>query len=248
MLMKSLKEEFCMEKKLKIADFAELIGVTPKTVYKMLSRNEIITVNEKLNNRPVSMVVTNDEQIEHFRKIYGKLPNNNGNELNNSENCNDILTDNETSIDYNNHSQNNINSEVITEMLDKVMQMNQEYNDRIERLNNELVTTKAQVLLIEDKKNVAEGDKNHWQKEYFKLDEENKTLNKKLEKSNKTLSLFITVSITLLFTFIGALITYNITKEQPPVIEKKQEVIETQQSKPAQKVTQRTSNGNRARY
>ena len=209
-----------MEKKLKISEFAELIGVTAKTAYKMESRGEITTVSEKVNNRLTTLVITNDDQIKQFRLIYSKSPFGNGN-------CEDMLTDNYETLNNHDSSQSASNNELIQDMFERIITINDEYNNRIAKLNDELITTKAQVLLIEDKKNVAEGDKNHWQKEYFKLDEENKTLNKKLEKSNKTLSLFITVSITLLFTFIGALLTYNITKEQPPVVEKKQEVVET---------------------
>lgn len=209
-----------MEKKLKFSEFAELIGTTAKTVYKMKERNEIMTVSERVNNRLTMLVVTNDEQIQKFKSLYSKTPFNNGY-------YEDFVTINNDTMNENNYSQTNNSNEMLQEMFDRIISINDEYNNRIAKLNEELVTTKAQVLLIEDKKNVAEGDKNHWQKEYFKLDEENKTLNKKLEKSNKTLSLFITVSITLLFTFIGALLTYNITKEQPPVVEKKQEVVET---------------------
>lgn len=46
-----------MEKKLKIAEFAALIGVTAKTVYKMVDREEIKTVNEKVNNRLMLLIV-----------------------------------------------------------------------------------------------------------------------------------------------------------------------------------------------
>ena len=61
-----------MEKKLKVADFAALLGIVPKTVYKMIERNEVITVSERVNNRQTTLIVTDEEQIKNFRKIYGK--------------------------------------------------------------------------------------------------------------------------------------------------------------------------------
>ena len=62
-----------MEMKLKFAEFAELIGTTAKTVYKMEERKEIVTVTEKVNNRPTRLVVTNNEQINHFKNVYSIL-------------------------------------------------------------------------------------------------------------------------------------------------------------------------------
>lgn len=209
-----------MEKKLKVSEFAELVGITSKTVYKMESRGEITTVNERVNNRPTTLIITNDEQINHFRSVYSKAPFTNGN-------CNDILTENEKSMDYNNASQSANNNEIVQEMFERIILLNDEYNNRIAKLSEELVTTKAQVLLIEDKKNIAEGDKTHWQKEYFKLNEENKALNKQLSKSNKVLLIVITVSITLLITFIGVSITNNVTNTKKSEIE---EVTKAQQT------------------
>lgn len=58
-----------MEKKFKVAEFAALLGIVPKTVYKMIERNEIITVSERVNNRQTTLVVTSDEQIQELKKL-----------------------------------------------------------------------------------------------------------------------------------------------------------------------------------
>ena len=209
-----------MERKLKFSEFAELIGTTAKTVYKMEERNEIMTVIEKVNNRPTRLVITNDDQIKHFKTIYSKSPFT-------TSNYEENVTINNEEMNNNNHSQTANNNEFIQEMFDRIITMNEEYNNRIARLNEELVTSKSQLLLLEDKKNTAEGDKTHWQKEYFKLNEENKALNKQLSKSNKVLIIVITVSITLLITFIGVSITNNVTSTKKSEIE---EVTKAQQT------------------
>ena len=133
-----------MEKKLKFSEFAELIGVTAKTVYKMEEREEITTVTEKVNNRQTRLVITNDEEIRHFRNVYSNTPVYNGN-------YEEIVTNNNESMTCNNSSQSTENSELVQKMFDKIVLLNEEYNNRIARLNEELTNSKSQLMFLEDK-------------------------------------------------------------------------------------------------
>lgn len=188
-----------MEKKLKIAELASLIGITAKTVYKMVERGELKTVSEKVNNRWTTLVLTNDEEVEKFKTIYGKSPVSIGN-------YEDMLTDNEEELNYNNPSQFKENAESASKILDKFIEANKEYNIQLMKLNEELVNTKAQMLFLEDKAS-REGL-------YLKEINELKTENKQLMNSKQVLSyLLITVVALLLLVLVGCL-TFNIATAQ----------------------------------
>ena len=195
-----------MERKLKFSEFAELIGTTPKTIYKMEEREEIITVIEKVNNRPTRLVVTNEEQIAHFKNVYSKSPVNVGN-------CEEMLTDNNESMNNNNSSQSTNNNEMIQEMFDRIVSINEEYNNRIEKLNEELIDSKSKLLFLEDKAS-REGM-------YIAEINELKTVNKQLRTDKvKVFNQLIAVIVILLMVVVS-LITFNIatakSKEQPQI-------------------------------
>ena len=184
-----------MERKLKFSEFAELIGTTAKTVYKMEEREEITTVIEKVNNRPTRLVVTNEEQIKHFKTIYSKSPFATGN-------YEDNVTINNDSMNSNNVSQSANNNEIVQEMFEKILVMNEEYNNRIEKLNNELIDSKSKLLLLEDKA----GREGMYLKEINELKSENTQL--KTDKT-KVANQLVSVIIVLLMVVVG-LITYNV--------------------------------------
>ena len=203
-----------MERKMKIGDFAEVVGGSAKSIYERLKKNselpeneKLFTVKEKFKGREITLIVTNDAQINLYKNIYGNSPT--------------ITSNYEEFVTLNNGYSQVSESEYVeniapqaaisSDVFDKLLTLNNEFNDRLERANNELITAKSQLLFLEDKRNTAEGDKKHWQDEYFKLDEENKVLTKQLEKRNKVLLIVITVLITLLITFVGALITFNVS-------------------------------------
>lgn len=185
-----------MEKKLKIADFAALVGVTPKTVYKMVERNELITVSEKVNNRITTLVVTNDDQIEEFKVNYGKAGVNVGN-------CEDILTGVNNNVNVNEASQSCNSGDINSDIIDKVIQMNQEYNNRIATLNEELVTVKAQTLLLEDKAS-REG---LYLSEINQLKKDNERL---LRVNERVFNISVMVIVILLLVIVGNFI-FNVT-------------------------------------
>lgn len=184
-----------MERKLKFAEFADLIGTTAKTVYKMEERKEIVTVIEKVNNRPTRLVVTDDNQINHFKNVYSKSPVNNSNYEEN-------VTINNDSMNSNNASQSANNNEVVQELFEKMLVMNEEYNNRIEKLNNELIDSKSKLLLLEDKA----GREGMYLKEINELKSENETLKtSKVKVANQLVSVIVVLSMVLV-----GLITYNV--------------------------------------
>lgn len=184
-----------MERKLKFAEFADLIGTTAKTVYKMEERKEIVTVIEKVNNRPTRLVVTDDNQINHFKNVYSKSPVNNSNYEEN-------VTINNDSMNSNNTSQSANNNEVVQELFEKMLVMNEEYNNRIEKLNNELIDSKSKLLLLEDKA----GREGMYLKEINELKSENETLKtSKVKVANQ-----LTIVIVILSMVLVGLITYNV--------------------------------------
>jgi hypothetical protein len=131
------------EIKMKVADFAGLIGCSQKTVYKLIENNQLKTVNELQNGRTIRLIVTNNIEITEFQKNYGKLP------VSESE-CNEILTVNNVQNNKMN-VQNVSESENILNVFDKIMEVNNQYNERLEKVNNELITYKSKQLLLEDK-------------------------------------------------------------------------------------------------
>ena len=68
-----------MEKKFSVADFAELVGTTAKTIYQKIENYEnlpvneqLITVKEKVKGREITFIVTSDEQIAYYKNLYSK--------------------------------------------------------------------------------------------------------------------------------------------------------------------------------
>lgn len=190
------------EIKMKVADFAGLVGCSQKTVYKLIENEQLKTVNELQNGRTIRLIVTNNIEIAEFQKNYGKSP------VNESE-CNEILTVNNTQENKMN-VQNISESENILNVFDKIMEVNNQYNERLEKVNNELITYKSKQLLLEDKAN----------REGLYLNEINDL---KASKSNilKWLIAVIVILSLLLITVSGLLIfnLYNAVDKAPQTIE-----------------------------
>ena len=188
-----------MEKKYRIADVADILGVTPKTVYRMVSRNELRTVNEKVNNRTITLLTATEAEIETLKANYGKLPVNDGN-------CKDILTDIDASLTANNQTQTNNNDFSASEMLDKIIEINKEYNNQLMKVNEELVNAKAQMLFLEDKAS----------REGMYLNEINglRTENNQLKKTKEKLSYMLIAVIVILLLVIVGYFTYNIATSE----------------------------------
>lgn len=192
-----------MEQKLNIADFAALVGTTSKTIYGKINNysnlpvNERLkTVKEKVKGREVTLIITNSEQIELYQNLYGKDTVINGEYY-------ETLTDNNGNKPVNEIQdtvKTNNSAELLTEIFDKLNTVHNEYNNRLQQVNDELITYKSKQLLLEDKAN----------KEGFYLNEINK-LEKKNDQSRIIINVLITV-ITILLLFITGYITYQVAK------------------------------------
>ena len=231
-----------MEKKFKVSDFAEIVGCTPKTVYKMIERNELKTVSEKVNNRETTVIVATDEQIRNLQGQFGKL-------LVNERECNENVTDNEGNEPVKNNDSLNVNSEIV----DKVIDLSREYTDRLALVNEELVNARSQMLFLTDKLKSDNDSKDYWQKEYFKKDYEVK----QSEKSKFTVTIWL---VSVIFVLVLGLITlgllYSFEKQKTSDIKSltgKDTVIEQQlpvtNSPPAPAVQQnKNQTTKKARY
>lgn len=190
------------EIKMKVADFAGLVGCSQKTVYKLIENEQLKTVNELQNGRTIRLIVTNNIEIAEFQKNYGKS-------LVNESECNEILTVNNAQENKMN-VQNVSESENILNVFDKIMEVNNQYNEKLEKVNNELITYKSKQLLLEDKAN----------REGLYLNEINDL---KASKNNilKWLIAVIVILSLLLITVSGLLIfnLYNTVSKVPQTIE-----------------------------
>lgn len=191
-----------------IADFAALVGTTPKTIYDKINNyselpvnEQLSTVIEKVKGRSIKLIVTNSEQIEYFKNLYGK------NTVNEREYY-ETLTDN-NGVKRVNEVQNNVkfNDDAVSpdNIIERLLTLNDNYNERLERYNeellksyNELATVKSKQLLLEDKAS----------REGLYINEIN-DLKKENHRNKLFINLLITVIIGLLLLIIG-FITYNI--------------------------------------
>ena len=143
-----------MEKKYSVADFAELVGTTAKTIYQKIDNydnlpvnEQLQTVKEKVKGREVTFIVTDSEQVIYYQNLYGKNTVNEGEYYEN-------LTYNNGDLQYNNIQnmvKNNNNNNFGVEIFDKLMTLNETYLNKIETVTNELMEYKSKSLLLEDK-------------------------------------------------------------------------------------------------
>ena len=193
-----------MEKKLSVAEFATLVGTTSKTIYERIKRNselpleeQLLTVDEKVKGRSVTLILTNAQQINEYKNIYGKNTVNNGEYY-------EILTDNESSkpvINVNEPVKINNDNAPNSEVINRLLTLNEDNNNRILQLTDELITAKQNQLLLEDKA----GREGLYLKEINDLKTQLKNENNRKKIIIYTL---ITVLILLLMVIIGLLTWY----------------------------------------
>lgn len=198
-----------MEQKLNVADFATLVGTTSKTIYQKILNNselpvneQLRTVKEKIKGRETTLILTNSEQIEFYKKLYGKQQVNNGEYY-------ETLTYNNGNKQVNNpaNNENNLdNNHFSDDIFEKFLTVNKDFNNRYEQkitelieVHNELAEVKGRQLLLEDKAG----------REGLYLNEINE-----LKKDNNHLKIVIYSLITVLVILLLGLtvyITYNVT-------------------------------------
>lgn len=229
-----------MEQKLSIADFAALVGTTSKTIYGKINNysnlpvnEQLKTVKEKIKGREVTLIITNPEQIELYKNLYGKDTVINGEYY-------EILTDingNKQVNEIQDTVKINDSADILEKMFDKLNTVHNEYNNRLQQVNDELITYKSKTLLLED----AKGREGYYINEINELKKEN--------NRNKLYNKLLITVITLLLLFITGFITYNVANNKDSVqLETKTNQVSDQvtvqvqpaaQPKPVQKPGQR---------
>ena len=178
------------EKELKISELANIWAVSVPTTWNRVRKEDLKTVKKVDENRKeVNYVVISDEIINKYILTVNNNVNN--------HNYEDILTDNNVNENINNNLKYGNDNISASEMFDKLSTLNKEYNDRLERVNEELMTYKSKTLLLEDKAG----------REGFYINEIN-TLKK---DNNLLLKGLITLLIMFIITFISlvAIVLYH---------------------------------------
>lgn len=197
-----------MERKFKVAEMATVLGVVPKTIYKMIDREELRTVIEKVNNRQTTLIITNDEEIEKLKQNYSKYSVNGGNYYENVTVNEQLRNDNES----NSQVKNNENNASMSDAMECILALNNQYNEQLrienerhneqlEKVNEQLVTYKAQMLLLEDSKN----------REGFHINEINELRkgNEQLKIRNERLLTILISAIVIFVLVITGLLLFN---------------------------------------
>ncbi len=223
-----------MEKELKIAELAAIWGVSVPTTWNRVRKEGLSTIKKFDENRKeVAYVIISDNILNKYIITINNNDNNRYYE--------EMLTDNNINNNVNNHVETNNNSISMNELFDKLTTLNNQYNERLERVNNELTMYKSKNLLLEDKA----GREGYYLSEINTL----KTDNKNLNKDNKRLLKWLLTSIIIfIITFITliAVVCYhralNTTKPETPEVnnvqqEVKQPLKTTQKQKPVQRTT-----------
>lgn len=167
--------------KWKVSDFSELVGCSQKTVYALIKRGELKTVNEVIRGRKMTFVIASNEQIEEFKKLYGK-------DMVNESNCKETVTE-----------ENYIEGEIVStsdkteNILDKFIELQNTFNAQLMNVNEELVKYKSQVPLLS-----------------YKADREGMYINEinQLKKDNEGYKRKLTILLTFTITLITILFLY----------------------------------------
>lgn len=219
-----------------IADFATLVGTTSKTIYQKINKfdelpvNErLVTVKEKVKGREVTLIVTNTDQINFYKNLYGKTP------VNNSEYY-ETLTDNNgyKQVENINELPKPVHDNYSNlSLLNEFITVNNEFNERYEQkvtelltLHKELAEVKGRQLLLEDKAG-REGL-------YINEINELKTNNEAVKKSNEKLRYVIAGLIMVIIGLIMYLIMVNNVSQ--PVTNVSETVIDDKKPAEAQEV------------
>lgn len=171
-----------MERKMNIAEFAALVGTTSKTIYGKINNNgnlpvneQLKTVKEKVKGREVTLIITNDEQIELYKNLYGKDTVINGEYYETVTDINSNLPVNEV------QERANIlqNAEKHLNYTEELLTLNDYFNDRIEQKNSELMKVYNELSTVRGNYKLLE----------YKADREGEFLNQinSLEQQNEDL-------------------------------------------------------------
>jgi chromosome segregation ATPase len=75
-----------VQNKYKVSEFAKVLGITEKTVYRMIERNELVTSQERVNNRAITYILINSGELDNYMSKYNvNVSQNNVNDVDNEE-------------------------------------------------------------------------------------------------------------------------------------------------------------------
>lgn len=198
-----------MNKKMSVSEFAAEVGTTAKTIYERIKKNselpvneQLITVNEKVKGREVLLIDTNLAQIEIYKQIYGKNNVINGEYYESVTDINGLNTVNNVSKEVKINNDNTFSDDIIN----RLITLNNEYNDKILTVNNELIKVNKELAIANGNLKLLEYQAG---RDALILNENNE-LKKVNNRKTKVIYFLITV-IILLITVIITSLTYYIT-------------------------------------
>lgn len=220
-----------------VAEFANIVGATPKTIYERIKNKEKLPVNEQLiivkervNGRETAVISTNSQQIELYKNIYSKSQVNYGEYYDNVT----VNYEKETVNENSNTVNSSKNIENTDSFVDKLIKVNEEYNNRIEQKNSELLTVQKELLLAKQTQLLLE-DKASREGLYLNEITQLKKENNSKDTVIKWLISVIVIMLLLIFTVTTYLVTVNYIENnsknkeevEQPVIEN---VVEVEKS------------------
>lgn len=202
-----------MEKELKVSELAMLWGTSVNTVWNRIKKHNLSTVKKpNETNQEVTYVTVSEDILRLYIK---NVVNKNDNIVNNG-NYEEVLSHNKNN--------DNLNADV-NEVVNNIIELNNSFNERFNKLTDELILAKSKELLLEDKAN-REG---FYINEINELKKDNKKLNNNVNRLIMVLSIILLISVLSIVLLIMN-IHNNVNSVQETVINDKkpaqvQEVI-----------------------
>lgn len=217
-----------MEKELSISELAQLWGVSVPTTWNRIRKEGLITFTKKnKNNKEINYVNISDDILNNY--VINDI-NNVNNPVNNGYYEETLSNNNVNKVE--NQDITTSQPETLKDIINTITTIHNDYNERLQQVNKELITYKSQALLLEDKAG----------REGFYINEINDL--KKVNNRNKLIINVLITVITILLLFITGFITYNYavnkTSEEATVEAPKVETPAVQpEAKPIQKPMQK---------
>lgn len=234
-----------MEKNLKIAELANIWGISVPTVWNRIKKHSLTTVKKPdENNKEVTYVRISEEILNKYtlninNNVNNLLNNGNNEEMLTVENINNNVSNYESNVidaEYT-LSKNNPITEVINTLTtvnngynerlttlyednyNQLQTINNDYNNRLQELSKELVEYKSKALLLVDK----EGREGYYINEINVLKKDYKglsTINERLKYIIGALAVLVVGLLTYLIT-----VNKNVNNIQKPVTNLEESVI-----------------------
>ena len=170
-----------MSKKLKVAELAVILSITPKTAYKVIEREGLITSKDIVNGREITVINIDESSLLELQEKYKE---NNGNNIVNNGNYEDILTAQYT-IDSDKNIENKEN--LLDKFINYSIAVNKEHREELKTYIERVINAEKQVKLLEDSEHNKESE---YLRQVAELKAENEKLKELLNKRVGFLGLF----------------------------------------------------------